>query len=69
MSRDDPAGKRATERFHRRDQGHMDVEMTFDDPKYYTQPFSFKTTMNLIPDGDVFEYVCTENEKDRAHIR
>ena len=36
---------------------------------YYTQPFSFKTTMNLIPDGDVLEYVCTENEKDRAHIR
>ena len=60
---------RITERFHRRDQGHMDVEMTFDDAEYYTQPFSFKTTMNLIPDGDVLEYVCTENEKDRAHIR
>ena len=57
-----------TERYHRRDFGHMDVEVTFDDPKYYTGPFSFKTKLNLVPDSDVLEYVCTENEKDNAHM-
>jgi hypothetical protein len=57
-----------TERFHRRDLGHMDLEMTFEDPKYYTRPFSLKTTLNLLPDTDVLEFVCAENEKDRAHI-
>jgi len=55
---------RVTERYRRRDFGHMDLEMTFDDAKYYTKPFSFKTALNLLPDDDVLEYVCTENEKD-----
>ncbi len=59
---------RITERFRRRDVGHMDLEVTFDDPKYYTRPFGFKTTLTLIPDSDVLEYVCTENEKDSARL-
>ena len=58
---------RITERYRRRNFGHMDLEMTFDDPKYYTRPFGFKTTFNLIPDSDVLEYICAENEKDRTH--
>ena len=37
--------------------------MTFDDPKYYTRPFGFKTTLNLLPDGHLLEYVCMENQK------
>ena len=57
-----------TERYHRRDFGHMDLEITFDDPKYYTRPFTLKTALGLIPDSDLLEYVCTENEKDRAHL-
>ena len=56
-----------TERYHRRDFGHMDVEMTFDDPKMYTKPFTIKVTHQLIPDSDILEYFCAENEKDRAH--
>jgi hypothetical protein len=54
---------RITERYRRRDFGHMDVEVTFDDPKYYTRPFGFKTTLTLVPDSDILEYVCTENNK------
>jgi hypothetical protein len=57
-----------TERYHRRDFGHMDLEITFDDPKYYTRPFNLKTGLTLIPDSDLLEYVCAENEKDRAHL-
>ena len=59
---------RITERYRRRDFGHMDVEWTFDDSKYYTRPFGFKTTLTLIPDSDLLEYVCTENEKDSARM-
>lgn len=59
---------RIRERFHRRDFGHMDLELTIDDPKIYTKPFTVKATEVLIPDSDVLEYVCTENEKDRAHL-
>jgi hypothetical protein len=59
---------RITERYRRRDFGHMDLELSFDDPKYYTRPFGFKTTLTLVPDSDILEYVCTENEKDNAHM-
>jgi len=60
---------RITERYHRRDFGHMDVEFTFNDRKYYTRPFSLKAAMRLLPDSDLLEYVCPENEKDRSHLR
>jgi len=60
---------RITERYRRRDFGHMDLEIAFDDPAYYTRPFGIKTTLTLVPDSDVLDYVCTENEKDRAHSR
>ena len=58
---------RITERYRRRDFGHMDLDVTFDDSRYYTRPFGFKTTLTLLPDTDVLDYVCTENEKDRVH--
>ena len=57
-----------TERYRRRDFGHMDLDFTFDDPKYYTRPFGLKASLKLIPDSDLFEYVCAENEKDRRHL-
>jgi hypothetical protein len=56
------------ERFHRLAFGHMDLQITIDDPKMYTKPFTFKVTQLLLPDSDIFEYFCTENEKDRAHM-
>ena len=58
---------RITERYRRRDFGHMDLEITFDDPKYYTRPFSIKAGLLLVPDSDPLEYVCAENERPRAH--
>ena len=58
---------RVTERFRRRDFGHLDVEMTFDDPKIYTKPFTIKVPHDLLPDSDLYEMFC-ENEKDRAHM-
>jgi hypothetical protein len=59
---------RIVERFHRRDFGHMDVEMTFDDPQLYTKPFTLKIPFALLADADIFESFCHENEKDRAHL-
>jgi hypothetical protein len=58
---------RITERYRRRDVGHMDLEMTFDDAKYYTRPFGFRTTLTLLNDGHMLEYVCTENQKFRDY--
>jgi len=57
------------ERFHRRDFGHMDVEATIDDPKMYTKPFSIKFTEHLLPDSDILENFCNENERDQSHSK
>ncbi len=56
------------ERYQRRDFGHMDVQVTIDDPNLYTRAFSIKYTLDLVPDSEIGEYVCAENEKDRAHF-
>jgi hypothetical protein len=58
-----------TERFRRRDFGHLDVQVTIDDPKVYTKPFSVKFTELLLPDSDVTEYFCAENERDQSHTK
>jgi len=59
---------RVTERYRRRDYGHMDVEMTFTDPKTFTRPVTIKFGARLRPDTDLIEYFCSENEKDRARV-
>lgn len=59
---------RIQERFHRRDFGHMDLSVTVDDSGMYTQPFTIKVTELLLPDTDILESVCNENEKDRARM-
>ena len=56
------------ERFRRRDFGHLDMEITIDDPKMYTKAFSFKVTQRLVPDSDILESFCNENEKDRPRM-
>jgi hypothetical protein len=59
---------RTIERFHREDFGHLELSETFDDPKAYARPWTVKVTGNLMPDSDLLEYVCSENEKDSAHM-
>jgi hypothetical protein len=58
---------RLTERLHRRDFGHMDFEMTVDDPKVFVRPFTMKATRLLVPDTELLEDVC-ENEIDTRHM-
>lgn len=60
---------RIHERFHRRDFGHMDLTVTVTDPVYYTQPITFQVTEVLIPDSDVLENICNENERDQGHMK
>ena len=59
---------RVQERFHRRDFGHMDLQVTVDDAKMYLRPITVKVTELLVPDSDVLENFCNENEKDRPHL-
>ncbi len=59
---------RLTERFHRRDFGHMEVELTVDDPKTYTKPVTVRVNFRLLPDTELIESFCSEDEHDLVHI-
>jgi len=58
-----------TERFRRRDFGHMELQTTVDDPKTYTKPVTVTVTLRLLPDTDLIESFCSEGEKDLVHLR
>jgi hypothetical protein len=59
---------RLTERIHRRDMGHMDIQLTIDDPKAYKKPWKAELHPELIPDTELLEFVCNENERDLRHL-
>jgi hypothetical protein len=57
-----------TERFRRPDFGHLQIEITVDDPKAYTKPFTVTVNQILEADSDLIEMICAENEKDIKHM-
>jgi hypothetical protein len=59
---------RIEERFHRRDYGHMDLTIMITDPQIFTKPISFSVVEELLPDTDLLEHYCVENERDDAHM-
>jgi hypothetical protein len=65
----DNAGKpatdqlRVTERFIRKDFGHMDIQITIDDPKAYMKPWSVTQPLAFQPDTELLEYICNENNR------
>jgi hypothetical protein len=59
---------RITERFRRRDFGHMEIVETLDDRKAFTKPFAIAIQAEIVPDTEILEYVCAENEKDHRHL-
>jgi len=58
---------RITERFHRRDFGHMDFEMTLEDPKAFTRPITFKADKTLEVDTELLETIC-EYSQHTQHL-
>jgi len=60
---------RLTERFRRPTAGHLEIEVTVDDPGAYTRPFSYTIKSTLMPDEDLLEYFCADNEKDAQHYQ
>jgi len=59
---------RVYERFHRRDFGQLDLQVTVVDPKILTRPVTISFTELLIPNSDILESFCAEGERDRAHM-
>jgi hypothetical protein len=59
---------RIRERFRRVDFGHLQIEVTIDDPKAYTKPWTVTVYQRLLPDTDLIEFVCQENDKAGPHL-
>ncbi len=59
---------RVIERYRRTDYGHLQIEVTIDDPKAYTKPWTVTVYQELMPDTELIEFVCAENEKDDSHL-
>ena len=56
------------ERYRRPDYGHLEIEVTIDDPKAYTKPWTVKVYQRILPDTELIEFVCGENERDDRHL-
>ena len=60
---------RITERFRRVNYGNLEIELTVDDLKTYTKPWTVKLHQTLKLDTDLLDYMCLENEKDFKHLK
>jgi hypothetical protein len=61
-------GAKVTERFRRPNFGTLEIDVTVDDPKAFTNPWTVKIRNQIKLDTDLLEYVCLENEQDRPHL-
>ena len=57
-----------TERYRRLDLGHMQLEITIDDPGAYTKPWKVRRVLQLAPGEEIMEYVCNENNKTEHYV-
>jgi hypothetical protein len=57
-----------TERIMRPKYGQMIIDVTIDDPKAYTKPFTVRFNQRLSPSDELIEFICNENERSAAHL-
>jgi len=58
---------KVTEKFRRTNFGNLEIEVTVDDPKAYTKPWTVRLHQLLVPDTELLDYYCQDNEKDAVH--
>jgi hypothetical protein len=52
-----------TERFRRPSYGRMEIDVTIADPKVYTKPWTVRVNQKIMPDQELLEFVCLENQR------
>jgi len=58
---------KVTERFRRPNFGTLQIDVTVDDPKAYTRPWTVALTQRIMVDSEMLEFICLENEKSSQH--
>jgi hypothetical protein len=56
------------EKYRRPDVGHLEMEVTMEDPKALVKPFTQKLVSEFAPNEDIFEFICSENNRDVQHL-
>jgi hypothetical protein len=59
---------RIIERFRRPNFGNLEIDITIDDPKAYTKPFTVRVNQQILVDEELIEFICNENEKSSVHF-
>jgi hypothetical protein len=60
---------RIVERFRRPAYGKLEIDITIEDPKAYTRPFTVRVNQQISPDDEIIEFVCNENQQFRIRIK
>ncbi len=58
---------KVTERFRRLDFGHLQIDVTIDDPKAYTRPFTVRVNQQIMLNTNLIEFICLENEQSSQY--
>jgi len=57
-----------TERFRRPNFGTLEIDITIDDAKAYTKPFTVRVNQRIMVDQEMIEFICNENEQSSKHL-
>jgi hypothetical protein len=58
-----------TERFRRVNFGTLEIDVTIDDPKAYTRPFTVRVNQEIMVDSEMIEFICNENQQFGKRIQ
>jgi hypothetical protein len=58
-----------TERFRRLNFGQLQIDITVEDPKGYTKPFTVRVDQRFLPDQEMIEFICNENQQFRRRVK
>lgn len=60
---------RVREEMRRPDFGHLQIQLTVDDPKAYTKPWTVTIKERIIVDAELIDEICLENERSLQHMK
>jgi hypothetical protein len=60
---------RVIERIRRPAYGKLEIDITIEDPKAYTKPFTVRVNQQISPDDEIIEFICNENQQFRRLIK
>ncbi len=58
-----------THKIRRPTYGHLQMDITVDDPKAYTKPWTVRIDQRIAPDQEMIEFICNENQQFRRRIK